>query len=169
VSGVNRFEGHDCAYCLTGYYTSAATVAAAVHDLDPSTERFPVRLVFAGDPPHRQAVVDLPDDRETILPQVARWVLQQKEHDMVIQAVGRVRPFTKPREVVTFQVGDLPDVRYTLQFRSLASARSHFRIPTRRQSAAEARRAEARRLKALGLTRAQIATAMNVSKESVKR
>jgi hypothetical protein len=164
VSGVNRFEGHDCAYCLTGYYTSAATVAAAVHDLDPSTERIPVRLVFAGDPPHRQAVVDLPDDRETILPQVARWVLQQKEHDMVIQAVGRVRPFTKPREVVTFQVGDLPDVRYTLQFRSLASARSHFRIPTRRQSAAEARR-----LKALGLTRAQIATAMNVSKESVKR
>jgi hypothetical protein len=169
VSGVNRFEGHDAAYCLTSYYVSAATVAAAVHDLDPSTGRFPVRLVFAGDPPRRQAVVDLPDDRETILPRVARWVLQQKEDDVVIQAVGRVRPFTKPREIITFQVGDLPEVRYTLQFRSIAEARSHFGIATRRRSAAEARQAEARRLKALGLTRAQIAAAMNVSKESVKR
>jgi hypothetical protein len=169
VSGVNRFEGHDCAYCLTGYYTSAPTVAAAVHDLDPSTHRFPVRLAFTGDPPRRQAVVDLPDDRETILPNVAQWVLHQKEDDVVVQAVGRVRPFTKPREVITFQVGDLPDVRYTREFRSLADARSYFGVPTRRRSAAEARAAEARRLKALGLSNSRIAATLRVSPATVKR
>jgi hypothetical protein len=169
ISGINRFEGHDCAYCLTGYYTSVATIAAAVHDLDPSTERFPVRIEFAGNPARRRAIVSLPDDRETILPQVAQWVLEQKEDNVVVQAVGRVRPFTGPREVITFQVGDLPEVRYTLQFGSLAEARAYFGIPTRRRSAAEARATRARRLKALGLTKEQIAGVMNVSLSSVKR
>jgi hypothetical protein len=140
-----------------------------VHDLDPATERFPVRLGFAGDPPRRRAIVDLPDDRETILPQLARWVLEEKEDNVVVQAVGRVRPFTRPREVISFQVGDLTGVRYTFQFGSLAGARSYFGIPTRRRSAAEARAAQARSLKALGLSRARIAAEIGVSLSTVKR
>ena len=43
--------------------------------------------------------------RLTCLPQVARWVLEQKEADVVVRAVGRVRPFTQPREVITFHAG----------------------------------------------------------------
>jgi DNA-directed RNA polymerase specialized sigma24 family protein len=113
--------------------------------------------------------VDLPDDRETILPRIARWVLEQKEDDVVVQAVGRVRPFTKSREIITFQVGNLPEVRYTLEFRSLAEARSYFGIPTRRRSAVETRAAVARQLKALGLSKARIAEDLGVSLSTVKR
>ena len=69
----------------------------------------------------------------------------------MVQAVGRVRPFTRPREVITFQAGALPEVRYTREFRTIAQARSHFAVPTRRRSEAESRADEARRLKALGL------------------
>ena len=108
LSGVNRFEHCDAAYCLTGYYVNEATVAEAVHDLDASTKRYPVRIRTAVDPPRRTATVELPDDRETIVPQVARWVLEQKEADVVVQAVGRVRPFTRPREVITFHAARCP-------------------------------------------------------------
>ena len=134
ISGVNRFEGCDAAYCLTGYYVNEATVAGAVHDLDASTECYPVRIRTAADPPRRTATVEPPDDRETILPQVARWVLDQKEADVVVQAVGRVRPFTRPREVITFHAGALPEVRPTLQFRTLGQARDLLRH--RRRAAA---------------------------------
>ena len=169
ISGVNRFEGHDCAYCLTGYYVSAATVAAAVQDLEATPDRFPVWIRNRGNPARRVAHVDLPDDREALLPQLARWTLEQKEADVVVQAVGRVRPFTRPREVITFQVGVLPGVHYTLEFGSLDQARRHFGIPTRRQSEAEARAAAARRLKALGLTNRRIASRLGVSLSTVKR
>jgi hypothetical protein len=169
LSGVNRFEHCDAAYCLTGYYVNEATVAEAVHDLDASTERYPVRIRTAVDPPRRTATVELPDDREAIVPQVARWVLEQKEADVVVQAVGRVRPFTQPREIITFHAGALPEVRPTLQFRTLGQARSYFGIPTRRRSEAESRAAAARRLKALGLSHARVAEELGVSLATVKR
>jgi DNA invertase Pin-like site-specific DNA recombinase len=88
---------------------------------------------------------------------------------VVIQAVGRVRPFTKCREIITFQVGDLPDVRHTRQFRTLAEARSYFNFPTRRVSAAEANAAKARRYKSMGLSNSKIAGRLNVSRSTVKR
>ena len=127
VSGVNRFEGHDSVFCLCGYYANAAAVSAVVNDLGLSSDRPSIRIAIAGDPPRRRAIVEHAGDGESILPRVARWVLQQKEDDVVIQAVGRVRPFTKAREVITFQVGGLAEVTYTLQFGSLAEARSLLR------------------------------------------
>jgi hypothetical protein len=91
------------------------------------------------------------------------------EADVVVQAVGRVRPFTRPREVITFHAGELPGVRYTLEFDGLAAARAHFGLPTP-SGADQASRAErARRLKAQGRTRAQIAQALGVSVSTVKR
>jgi hypothetical protein len=169
IAGVNLFEDFDCAYCLTGFYINEATVAAVVHDLDATEDRFPIRIQTLGHPPRRVARVDLPDDRETILPHIAQWVLDQKEGDVVVQAVGRVRPFTKPREIITFQYGALPDVRYTREFRSIAQARSYFGITTRRQSEAESRASKARHLKTLGLSSSGIAEELRVSLSSIKR
>lgn len=169
ISGVNRFEGHDTVYCLSGYYASAAAVTAVVNDLSLSAERIPVRIVISGSPPRRRAIVEQDDDVESILPQVARWVLQQKEDDVVVQAVGRVRPFTKPREVITFQVGGLFEVEYKLQFGSLAEARAHFDIPTNRRRVADAKAAEARRLKANGLKNQEILAKVRVSDSTLKR
>jgi DNA invertase Pin-like site-specific DNA recombinase len=80
---------------------------------------------------------------------------------------GRVRPFTSSREVITFQGDRLPGVRYALEFRTLAQARAHFGVSTRRRSEAEAQAAEALRLKALGMTPQEIAGVLNVSRSTV--
>ena len=119
VAGVNLFESFDCAYCLTGFYINEATVAAAVHDLDATEDRFPIRIRTQGHPPRRIARVDLPDDRETILPHIAQGVLDQKEGDVVVQAVGRVRPFTKRGRSSRSSTGPCPGRCYTREFRSI--------------------------------------------------
>jgi len=169
ISGVNCFEHFDAAYCLTSYYVGADTIVQAVQDIDPAAERFPIVLDCQGQPPRRQARVVLPDLRETNLPQIAQGALVQKEADVVVQAVGRVRPFTKPREVITFQLGELPGVDYTANFTSLALARGYFGIPTRRASELDERRSKAWELKTLGLTNRAIAAALSISLATVKR
>jgi hypothetical protein len=169
VAGLNKFEHVECAYCLTGYYIDAATLTQAVQDIDPSTDRYPVTVHCEGNPRQRRARVELPDDRETILPEIAQAVLEQKEADVVLQAVGRVRPFTRPREVITFHVGPLPGVRYRLEFGSLAQARSFFGIQAPRQAEVTSRVEQALRLRAQGRSRAQIARELGVSDSTVKR
>jgi hypothetical protein len=169
VSGLNCFQHFDAAYCLTSYYVNEATVAQAVHDIDASTERYPVRVQCVGKPPQRCARVEMPDNRETILPRIAQGVLEQKEADVVVQAVGRVRPFTRPREVITFQLGSLPGARYTMEFRTLSQARSFFAIKSGFQSGLEVKVEQARRLRAQGYAKSQIAAKLGVSLSTVKR
>jgi hypothetical protein len=169
VAGLNRFEHCEAAYCLNSYFVTPAVVSAAVQDVESSGERYPVRIETIGDPPQRRVQVELPDGREPLLPRVAQAVLEQKEADMVVQAVGRVRPFTRPREVITFHVGDLPGVRYTMSFRTLEQARSYFRIQTPAQADLASRVEQAWRLKATGHSKRQIAQKLGVSLSTVKR
>lgn len=169
ISGVNRFEEFEAAYCLTGYYVHAAAVEQAVHDLDVSTDRYPVTLQTEGNPPRRYARVAMPANQETIIPRIAQLVLDQKEADVVVQAVGRVRPFTRPREVITFQAGALPGVQYTREFRALAEARSFFGTQTRKQAEIAAATTRARQLRALRWSHNQIAQALGISPSTVKR
>jgi hypothetical protein len=169
VAGVNRFEHCEAAYCLNSYFVTPATVSEAVQDVEASGERYPVRIETIGDPPQRRVQVELPDDREPLLPHVAQAVLEQKEADVVVQAVGRVRPFTRPREVITFHAGDLPGVRYTQRFRTLEQARSYFQIQTPAQAGLTSRMEQAWRLKATGHSKRQIAQKLGVSLSTVKR
>src|SRR5262249_37766251 len=129
VAGVNRFEHVEAAYCLNGYYVPAQAVARAVHDLDPEGHRYRVSVCVAGPPPRRAAVRELPPGREPTPPRLAERVLEQREADVVVQAVGRTRPFTSAREVITFHCGELPGVRYTQEFGSLGEARRFFDVP----------------------------------------
>jgi hypothetical protein len=169
VCGLNAFEDFECAYCLTGYYVHPTAVAQILHDIEGSEERYPVTLGWSGQPPLRRATVRLPDGRETNLPLLAQLALEQKEADVVVQAVGRVRPFTRPREVITFQRGSLPGVRYHREFGSLAQARAYFGVPTPHQSRAQALAAEVQLRKALGQTNERIASELGVSVSTVKR
>jgi hypothetical protein len=169
VSGVNLFEYHDAAYCLSGYYIDKTVIEQTVYDIDASWGRFPFDIHYTGTPRRRQAHVSLPDERETILPLIVQGVFEQKEADVVVQAVGRVRPFTRPREVITFQAGLLPGVRYTLSFNTLDQARSFFGIETRRRAELQGRVRQAVVLKAQGYTRRRIAQSLGVSPDSVKR
>jgi hypothetical protein len=169
VAGVNRFEEIECAYCLNSHYTTAGVVSQAVQDIEAPTERYPVRIATAGDPRRRRVEMELPKGCVSILPWVAQQALQQQEADVVVQAVGRVRPFTRPREVITFQCDSLPNVRYAVEFRSLAQARTYFQVQTPTQASLEARVEQARRMKAQGHSRGEIAQALSVSVSTVKR
>src|SRR5262245_48788168 len=102
ICGLNLFEEFDAAYCLTGYYVSPNVVEKVVYDIDTEDNRYRIDILTSPKPRRRTAKVQLPDQRETILPVIAQGVLDQKEGDVIVQAVGRVRPFTKPREVITF-------------------------------------------------------------------
>jgi hypothetical protein len=169
LAGVNRFQHMECVYCLNSYFITAETVAQAVQDIEASTGRFPIEIVMSGKPPRRSARVLLPDDREPITPRIAEEVLIQKEADVVLQAIGRVRPFTQPREVITFHAGELPAVRYTLEFLSLTQSRNYFQVQTPSQVTQASRAEQARRLRAMNKTIRQIAAELNVSASTVKR
>lgn len=169
IAGLNRFEGFHAAYCLNSFYIPPAAVSQTVQELEASTERYAVTIATTGRPARRSARVELPDAWETIIPVVAEQVLVQKEADVVVQAVGRVRPFTREREVITFHAGELPGVHYTREFLTLAQARSHFGILPSSQVAMQVRADEVLRLMALGKTKKQIAEALGVSLSTVKR
>jgi hypothetical protein len=51
-----------------------------------------------------------PAHQDYDIARLAQPTLEFKEHGVVVQAVGRVRPFTRPREVITFQMAELPGV-----------------------------------------------------------
>jgi hypothetical protein len=169
VSGLNRFEHFDAAYCLNAYYVPARTVSEAVQEVEATNERYPLTLQSGGKPRRRTARVAMPDGRASLLPFVAQQALVQKEADVVVQAVGRVRPFTRPREAITFQADVLPGVRYTMEFDNLEQARSHFQIATPARVGLAARIEQARRLRAQGLSQARIAAEIGVSLPTVKR
>jgi hypothetical protein len=169
VAGLNRFEHVEAAYCLNSYYVSADAVSGVTQDIEASTERYPLTIRSVGDPPRRRVHLALPDAREPITRYIAQGVLDQMESDVVVQAVGRVRPFTRPREVITFQAGVLPGVRYTRQFRGLAEARAFFGVQTASEGAHASRQALAQRLRAVGQKLGEIAQEIGVSVSTVKR
>jgi DNA-binding NarL/FixJ family response regulator len=111
----------------------------------------------------------MPDNRQTIIPWLADAILLQKEADVIVQAVGRVRPFTRSREIFTFHAGVLPGVRYTREFLSLDEARSHFGITTPCKTARQSRVHKVRALKAEGQTHNAIAKQLGISLSTVKR
>jgi len=169
VSGVNRFQDFDAAYCLTAYYANEAVVAKTIHDIDASSDRFPITIRTLGCPVRRGAHVELPDDRVTILPAIAQGVLDQLEADVVVQAVGRVRPFTRPREIITFHVGQLPGVQYTFNFDNLRAARAYFGISTSRTARRDSQIERAQQLAKMGFSVSEIARQLNVHAKTVRR
>ncbi len=169
LSGVNRFEDYDAAYCITGYYIPHTVVETMVNDLEATAQHMTVRINCRRTPPRRQAVVVEPSAAMTVAPMLAQNALVQKEADVVVQAVGRVRPFTKPREIITMHLGDLPGIDNVTQFPNLAVAREHFQLPTPSVAARVKKIAEVARLTASGMSQAEIANLINVSISTVKR
>jgi hypothetical protein len=89
--------------------------------------------------------------------------------DVVVQAVGRVRPYTKPREVITFQCGEHSQLKYTSEFHSVEAARRFFEIPSLRERKQHERTAQVQAAKAEGRTQQETARMLGVSVRTVKR
>jgi DNA-binding NarL/FixJ family response regulator len=86
----------------------------------------------------------------------------------VVQAVGRVRPFTRPREVITFQMAQLPGVTYDTEFATLGEAREFFAVASRRQQKQADLAARVAELRCQGLSQAETAARLGVTERTVR-
>ncbi|MDB5312975.1 MAG: hypothetical protein JWO38_7177 [Gemmataceae bacterium] len=167
--GVNRFELFDACYCLSGFYVTKDALDAVLQDLAGADGHIELRVSTEGEPRRRQVRAVRPDDRFVDVARLAPLALTRQETDVVLQAVGRVRPYTRHREVITFQCAGHPHHPYDREFGALAEARAFFSLPSARHAAAAGRGEAVRTLKAAGLSQRVVAERLGLGLATVKR
>jgi hypothetical protein len=167
--GVNSFKEFDCAFCLTGFYVNGEIVNGILQDVLASDIAIPIDVSTEGNPLRRHAKAVSPKDRCYDVHHFARLALRQQEMDAVIQAVGRVRPFTQPREVITFQCDEHPAMPYDQEFKTLAAARAFFGIESERNSKKAQTIQAVKQARARGLKQREAAEKLSISLRSVQR
>jgi hypothetical protein len=167
--GTNLFQEFDCAYCLTGYYVTEEAINGILQDLLGSDMTIPLKISIEGRPCRRRAGVLNHEDRIYDLHTLAQHALDHQEMGTVLQAAGRVRPYTKPREVITFQCAGHPDFEYTKEFTSIGEARKHFNIPGRRTAQTAELCSQIQEERAKGIKQQEAATHLGVSTRTIKR
>jgi len=167
--GCNTFSDFDCCYCLNSFNVSERVLDSALQDLLADDYHIPLRITISGHPRRRTASVLRPTDRFFDLAQLAQEALDQKESGVVLQAVGRVRPFTQPREILTMQCAQLPGVEYTREFSCLAELRNAFSLPTRLTADRDARSQSVAKCREAGNTQVETAAITDLSLRTVKR
>ena len=168
--GTNRYEHHDCVYCLTSYYVPEIVVGAILQDLRAADFRVPISVRTEGNPPRRIAEVTDPRHRIFDVASLVQEALEHCEMGTVLQAVGRVRPFTQPREVITFQCGGHPTGgAYTQEFTTLNALREHFGIPNRRQAKQQATAQRVQQLRQTGLDQKAVVERLGIGLRTVQR
>ncbi len=130
--GVNNFASINSVLCLCGYYMRRDELNRMVNEV----LRVPYQTMFQirteSNPLRRAAVPVETEHYSAYVQAIADAVLQQEEMGVVVQAIGRVRPFTQPREVITCQCGESPMMPYDQEFSDLKEARDFFNIPSQR-------------------------------------
>lgn len=169
VIGVNSFEDFDCVFCLMGYYVYEKVIDSILQDTFASDIAVQIEIRTEGNPPRRRAGTTNLKDRYYQVHRLATLALRQQEMDVVIQAVGRVRPFTKPREVVTFQCDAHPAIPYDHEFANLAEARAHFGIETKRARNRNSTAQAVKEARERGLKQQQAAEEISRSLRTVQR
>ena len=164
--GTNLFEEFDRAYCLGGFYINESVLGTSLQGMVRRDIRVPMKIATGGVPRRRRVEVD-PGDRFTDVARIATPTLRHRENGTVLQAVGRVKPFTSPREVITFQMGELPGVEYDYEFQNLAEARVYFGIQTRRGRELESRSEQIAALRRVGMPQAEVARALGITEKTV--
>lgn len=167
--GTNLFQEFDCAYCLTGFYVTEEAINGILQDLLGSDMHIPLSISIEGRPCRRRAGVLNREDRIYDLHTLAQLALDHQEMDSVLQAVGRVRPYTKPREVITFQCAGHPDFEYTKEFTSIGEARDYFGIPGRRAAQREELCAQVQEARTKGLKQFEAAEQLVVGLRTIQR
>lgn len=104
--GTNSFEQYESALCLNGFYTRKRIIEKALQEADPIRGRVPMELETPAGR-QRRVVPKVYTEKSGTLTYLGAIYLHKLEIDPVIQAVGRVRPMTKPRTVVMFAQHDL--------------------------------------------------------------
>ncbi|HBC3482979.1 hypothetical protein NI392_06570 [Vibrio alginolyticus] len=169
VIGINQFEQFDCAYCLNSYYVTKTILANALQDMRASDEQLEMEIKVLPNPRRRHARIADNKYRYTDVAQLTDPMLQTLEMGTVIQAVGRVRPFTSPCEVITFQNNPHPNYQYDAEFNNLAEIREHFGIDSQRARTTGTKKQEIQQLKQQSLTQKQVAEQLGIGVRTVRR
>jgi len=169
VIGINLFEHFDCAYCLTSYYVNEGVINQILQDVMASDFHIPIKIRTDGHPRRRSVEIINPAHRFYDIQQLAPLALAQQEMNTVIQAVGRVRPYTKPREIITFQCAEHPQLPYTKEFHTIDEARKFFGILGKRHRQTLKQLKAIQAAKGRGLTQQQVAEELKISLRTVKR
>jgi hypothetical protein len=129
IVGVNSLQSFDALYCIGGYYARADHLNATYQQsLSPDT-RMPIGVRIEG----RRRRVYAADGRFNTRYHARRAEATHRmiERHVVLQAIGRIRPFTSPAEIFVFQCDDLSaELGSVEEFTSLAVARRALRVPT---------------------------------------
>lgn len=170
VIGINLFEGFDAAYCLTSYNTNDNLLNQSLQEMLAKNLHIGVEITIPVARPRRRiARAVLPQDEVYSTAQVAQHALVALEMDPVLQAVGRVRPYTKPREVITFQCSAFPSQPYDHEFDTLDEARHYFEIATSRESAKQTTVERVQQAKRTGLSTKKAAENLGISLRTIQR
>ncbi|WP_261894929.1 helix-turn-helix transcriptional regulator [Vibrio cyclitrophicus] len=169
VIGINQFEGFDCCYCLNSYYVPEDVLSDSIQDLRADSERIDVAITYSKKPRRRYGVVADDKHRFTDVAEAVNPMLQTLEMGCVVQAVGRVRPFTKTREVITYQSNDPLGTTYDIEFSNLAELREHFGLATKRTRSSNSTADNVMALSAKNLKQAEIAKQLGISVRTVRR
>lgn len=169
VLGTNRFEHFECCYCLTSFYIQEQVLHDTLQDLYRQDIQVSLEIGMKGSPLRRYARVKDPRHRFTNVNRLAQAALEHLEMGMVSQAVGRVRHYTRPREVITMQCSPHPEDDYTREFQNLGEARLFFDTPDGRVRKRMNNRDKVQRCKHLGKSQNQTVRATGLSLSTIKR
>lgn len=169
VIGVNHFQHYDAAYCLNGYYVNDRIINSILQDSYASGFHIPLAMGTSGEPLRRWARAADLSQQYFKVNWLSNSVLSQEEVGVVHQTVGRVRPHTYPREIITFQCAANPQMPYTQEFTTLQGARDFFGIQSQRSLQKAETIEDVQNAKALGLTQQQAADHLGLGLRTIQR
>jgi hypothetical protein len=169
IVGINLFQDFDVVYCLNGYYVNEQIINSVLQDIVAPECVVPLQMETKGLPLRRWADLREPCQDMEILQRLVPKALHQLEMEVVLQAVGRVRPYTSPREVITFQCAAHPQLNYTKEFENLEDARTYFGISKKRDRQKDSNEANVKEARMRGLTQVETAEELGLGLRTVKR
>jgi hypothetical protein len=129
IVGVNSLEAFNALYCVGGYYARADHLNAVYQQTLPPDSRMPIRVRMENR--RRQVYAADGEFNTRFHAKRATATHRMLERRVVLQAIGRVRPFTTRAEIILFQCDDLsPELGSIEEFGSLAQARRQLQVPT---------------------------------------
>ncbi len=169
VIGTNDFQDFDCAFCLNGYFVNEKIVSDLLQDTLAEDIRVPVEITYSESKPCRRSA-RAKNRRDWIydVHHLAPAILYQLEVETVLQAVGRIRPYTSPAEIIMFLLSDHPD-GFTGEFGSLEEARRFFGVESARRSRLAATIEAVQRAKERGLKQREAVIETGYSITTIQR
>lgn len=169
ILGVNSFSEYESAYCLNSYYVGSYELNRLVQDAEPAHFRVQLAVEAGADRTRRVRIADrgVPDLDRTMLGDL---YLRKLEVDPIIQAVGRVRFQTRPREVLFFAMHDLQgDVGECIDVPTLSALREALGLPAPKEVDRELTGRQARELMREGETAEEAARRLGISRRTLFR